>query len=205
MNASAIILAAGRSKRMGTQKLLLPWGKTTIVGHIVAQLLSSTLDSVVVVTGHDQRSVTEELSGRPVTFTHNPDYSAGMLSSVRCGLRALPSDCQGALVALGDQPMIGTPLIDRMLAAFEATERQILVPLHGGKRGHPLLFASCYFNEILTEFDDIGLRGLLQAHPEDILELQVDMPSVLGDIDHPEDYERERGLFDGAQQRHSQL
>lgn len=199
MSSSAVVLAGGRSERMGTQKLLLPWGKTTIIGYIVDRLLHSTLDNVIVVTGHDEAPVSEELAGRPVTFAHNADYASGMLSSVRCGIRVLPAHCQAALVALGDQPLIETPLIDRMITAFRAADRQILVPLHRGKRGHPLLFASRYFNEILTHFDDTGLRGLLQAHPQDIHELEVSTPTVLGDIDHPEDYERERDLFDRSQ------
>jgi molybdenum cofactor cytidylyltransferase len=181
---------------MGTQKLLLPWGETCIIGHIVNQLLQSVLDGVVLVTGHDQSSVTEELTGLPVTLAHNPDYASGMLSSVRCAIRSLPEHCQAALLALGDQPMIDAGLIDRMIRAFNATAKQILVPLCNGRRGHPLLFSSCYFNEILTQFDDTGLRGLLQAHPQDILELAVKTPSVLGDIDHPEDYEQKRAQFD---------
>jgi len=184
---------------MGRQKLLLPWGKTSIIGHIVDQLLHSSLDSVVVVTGHSKTAVTEELVDRPVTLAHNPDYASGMLSSVRCGIRATPEHCQAALVALGDQPMVETSLIDRMIAAFKATDKQILVPLHRGKRGHPLLFASCYFNEILTQFDNTGLRGLLKAHPQDIRALELSMPTVLGDIDRPEDYKRERDLFDCPQ------
>ena len=122
-----------------------------------------------------------------------------MLSSVRCGIRALPPDCQTALVARGDQPMIDTPLIDHLIAAFAATDKQILIPLHQGQRGHPLLFSRCYFDEILTRFDDVGLRGLLRAHPQDILELKVSTPSVLADIDRPEDYQRERDFFDCSQ------
>ncbi len=181
---------------MGTQKLLLPWGETSIIGHIADQLLHSALDKIIVVTGHDQALVSRELADRSVTFAHNPHCTSGMLSSVRCGIKALPSDCQAVLVALGDQPMINSSVIDQMIAAFNATDSQILVPLCQGKRGHPLLFSRRYFSEILTDFDDTGLRGLLQVHTQDTLELKVSTPSVLGDIDHPEDYRRERELFD---------
>jgi molybdenum cofactor cytidylyltransferase len=193
----AIVLAAGQSERMGTQKLLLPWGGTTVIGHIVEQLLHSALDQVIVVTGHDQTLVGRELAERSVTFTHNPHYASGMLSSVRCGIKALAPDCQAALVALGDQPMIGSPLIDQMITAFNATDKQILIPTCKDQRGHPLLFSRRYFSEILTDFDDTGLHGLLQVHAQDILELKVSTPSVLGDIDRPEDYQREREQFDG--------
>lgn len=192
----SIVLAAGQSRRMGRQKLLLPWGGTTIIGHIVDQLLHSVLDGVLVVTGCDQAAVIGALSGRPVTFAHNPDTACGMLSSVRCGVRALPPACDAVLVALGDQPMIETGLVDRMVTAFQATDKRILVPLHQGKRGHPLVFSSEYCHEILTQYDDTGLRGLLQAHPQDLQELAVSTPAILGDIDRPEDYQRQRARFD---------
>ena len=195
----AIVLAAGQSKRMGAQKLLLPWGGTTIISHIVDQLLQTALDRIVLVTGYDEALVSTELSGQSVILVHNPHYRSGMLSSVRCGIKALPSDCHAALVTLGDQPMISSPLIDQMITAFDPQDKQILVPLYQGQRGHPLLFSRCYFSEVLTQFDNVGLRGLLQVHAQDILELKVSTPSVLGDIDHPEDYERERRLFDCSQ------
>lgn len=195
----ALVLAGGQSKRMGTQKLLLPWGETTIIGHVVDQLLQTALHRIVVVTGHDKTPVTGELADQPVTLAHNPHYASGMLSSVRCGIRALPLDCEAALVSLGDQPMISSSLIDRMITAFNVTDKNILVPLCNDRRGHPLLFSCVYFDEVLTHFEEIGLRGLLQAHPQDVQELKVSTPSVLGDIDHPEAYQRERERFEGSQ------
>ncbi len=184
---------------MGTQKLLLPWAGTSIIGHIVDQLLHCVLGRIIVVTGSDKMLVSRELAGRPVTLTHNPRYNSGMLSSVRCGIRSLPADCQATLVALGDQPMINASLIDQLITAFATTDKQILVPSCNDQRGHPLLFSRYYFSEILTDFDDTGLRGLLRTHAQDILELKVSTPAVLSDIDRPEDYLRERELFDRSQ------
>ena len=187
----AIVLAAGRSRRMGAQKLLLPFGGKTVIAHIVDQLLASTIDEVHVVVGCQAKRISRELSGRPVSIVNNSNYKSGMLSSVRCGLGDLPRQCRAILVALGDQPSIRTKLIDQILKSFTATEKQILVPLYQGKRGHPILFSEVYRTEILTHYDNVGLRGLLHAHTDDVLELTVSTSAVLSDMDYPEDYRRE--------------
>lgn len=187
----AIVLAAGRSSRMGLQKLLLPFAGKTVITHIVDQLLASIIDKVYVVVGHEPDRIARHLASRPVGVVTNPDYEAGMLSSVRCGFKALSSDCNAVLVALGDQPGITSKLVDDMVRSFNKTDKGILVPLHDGTRGHPILVAKHYQTEILTQYDDIGLRGLLHAHPDDIFELSASTSSVLFDMDYPEDYLRE--------------
>ena len=189
----AVVLAAGLSSRMGVQKLLLPFGGKTVIAHIVDQLLASTVGEVHVVVGHQAERISAELSGRAVSIVNNPNYKSGMLSSVRCGLRNLPENCRDVMVALGDQPSITTELIDKMLQSFATTEKGILVPLYKDKRGHPILFSSLYRDEILTQYGDVGLRGLLQGHSDDIFELAVSTASVLCDMDCPEDYRRELG------------
>jgi molybdenum cofactor cytidylyltransferase len=98
------------------------------------------------------------------------------------------------MVVLGDQPSITTGLIDKMLQSFATTEKSILVPLHKHKRGHPILFSSHYSDEILTQYSDVGLRGLLHSHSDDVFELDVTTSSVLFDMDYPEDYQRELDL-----------
>jgi molybdenum cofactor cytidylyltransferase len=190
----AVVPAAGLSSRMGVQKLLLPFGGKTVIAHIVDQLLASTVDEVHVVVGHQAEHISAELSGRAVSIVKNPNYKSGMLSSIRCGLASLSKNCRTVLVVLGDQPSITTGLIDRMLQSFATTEKSILVPLYKGKRGHPILFSSHYRDEILTHYGDMGLRGLLHSHPDDIFELEVPTASVLCDMDYPEDYRRELGL-----------
>jgi molybdenum cofactor cytidylyltransferase len=190
----AVVLAAGLSSRMGVQKLLLPFSGKTVIGHIVDQLLASTIGEVHVVVGHQAERISAELSGRAVTIVNNPNYESGMLSSVRCGLRSLPEECRAVMVVLGDQPSITTKLINKMLRSFAATEKSILVPLNESRRGHPVLFSRQYRDEILTHFNDVGLRGLLHKHPEEVFELTVSTDSVLYDMDYPEDYRRELGL-----------
>jgi len=186
----AIVLGAGASRRMGAQKLLLPFGATTVIGHIVDELLNSAIDEVFVVVGHDADRIADELASRSVTIVTNPDYAAGMLSSVRCGLQALPERCQTVLVALGDQPAITAAVVDEMLHAFAKAGKGILVPVYGGQRGHPILFAQRYRDEILSRYDDVGLRGLPRAHPDDLCELSVSTATVLSDMDSPHDYRR---------------
>jgi len=192
----AIVLAAGQSRRMGVQKLLLPLGSKTVIAHVVDEVLRSTLGAVYVVVGCEATRITEALTGRRVTFVTNPDTEGDMLSSVRCGLQALPPQCKAAMVVLGDQPAITSALIDAMVRAFAETDKGILAPLYGGKRGHPILFSVRYRDEILERYDAVGLRGLLHAHSDDLLELRVANPGVLSDMDRPEDYQRERLLFD---------
>ncbi len=199
----SIILAAGQSKRMGAQKLLLPFDGGTVIGRIAGELSRSPVARILVVLGADAARVVAALENESVLhntgrtrdffgFVTNPDPAGDMLSSVRCGLRALPPECEAVLVALGDQPAITADLIVRIVHAFYVSGRGIIVPVYGGKRGHPLLFSARYSQEVLTSYDDLGLRGLLQAHPEDVFELSADSASVLSDMDYPEDYQREQ-------------
>ena len=190
----AVVLAAGLSRRMGVQKLLLPFGGKTVIAHIVDQLLASTIDKVHVIVGHQAENISAELSGRAISIVKNPNYKSGMLSSVRCGLQNLPEKCRAVMVVLGDQPSVTTKLIDQMLQSFATTEKSILVPLYKGKRGHPILFSSLYRDEILTHYGNVGLRGLLHSHTDDIFELNVTTSSVLCDMDCLEDYQRELGF-----------
>ena len=187
----AVVLAAGLSRRMGVQKLLLPFAGKTVIAHIVDQILAGAVDEVHVVVGHEGERVRRELSDRNVSAVTNPDYKSGMLSSVRCGLAALPQECRTVLVALGDQPSITSSLIGQMIRGFAATDKSILVPFHDGRRGHPVLFSGVYRDEVLTCYDGVGLRGLLHAHPDEVFELSVSTSSVLSDMDLPEDYLRE--------------
>jgi molybdenum cofactor cytidylyltransferase len=187
----AIVLAAGRATRMGTQKALLPLGGTTVIGRIVDRLAATALDGIAVVVGHEGRRVAEALRDRAVKVVENPDPGRGMLSSVRCGLEALPEGCRAALVALGDQPGIRPEVVDAMLRAFDGGRKGIVVPVHGGRQGHPILFDLRYRDEVLERHDEEGLRGLLAAHREDVLGLEVEDPGILADMDTPEDYRRE--------------
>jgi molybdenum cofactor cytidylyltransferase len=190
---------------MGVQKLLLPFGGGTLIGHIAGEILRSPVDRIFVIVGQDAARVTAALAAAPgvegtghrIEIITNPDPGSEMLSSVRCGLRALPPDCEAVLVALGDQPSITADLVGRMVSAFRASARGIVVPVYAGRGGHPILFRARYRQEVLSRFDDVGLRGLRQAHPEDVLELDSPDPAVLSDMDYPADYRRELARLAG--------
>jgi molybdenum cofactor cytidylyltransferase len=113
-----------------------------------------------------------------------------MLSSIRCGLRALPSNCAAVLIAVGDQPALKSSLVEKLVAAYQLSGRGIVVPVAGGKRGHPTILSAEYFTEILSCHDSVGLRGLLLAHTDDVHEVEIDDASLLADIDLPADYAR---------------
>ena len=187
----AVVLAAGESRRMGTQKLLLPFGGTTVIEAIVRAALDSEADATVVVLGADRERVRDLLKSYPLVFAVNEDYRLGMLSSIQAGFRALPNDAEAAVVMLGDQPAVPARVLDALIRAFRERRRGIAVPVHAGRRGHPVLVGAKYKDEVLGLDPEIGLRQLLRAHPEDVLEVAVPDAAVLEDIDRPGDYRKE--------------
>jgi molybdenum cofactor cytidylyltransferase len=177
---------------MGTQKLLLPLGGKPVIARVVDELLGSPVDCLLVVVGRDGDQIRSALGNRPVQFVPNSDPASDMLGSVRCGLRARPNGCQGLLVAVGDQPGIARDLVGEMIRCFRRDESKIIVPVSAGCRGHPVLFGARYYVEVLSRYDGCGLRGLLAAHPEEIIELAVCPANVLEDMDTPADYQRQK-------------
>lgn len=186
----AVVLAAGNSRRMGTQKLLLPLAGRTVIGHVVSEVARGGVSPVVVVVGRDEAGVRAALAGRAVTFVRNPDVEGDMLSSVRCGL-AVVGDCDGAFVVLGDQPAVRGEWLADMARVFRESGGDIVVPVHTGRRGHPLLIAARLFNDVMTKFDGAGLRGLLETHPRGVVGWHSPDDAVLMDMDRPDDYRRE--------------
>ncbi len=191
----AIVLAAGESRRMGTQKLLLDYDGKSVIRHIVDQITASIVESVYVVTGHDCDHVTKELSGSPASVVINDNYKLGMLSSLRCGISAIPGKFEAVLVALGDQPAVTSKLINEILEAYSKTDKGIVVPAYQGRRGHPVIVSIKYKDHILTRYDDVGLRGLLHEHSDDVFKLTVSTPDVCSDMDVPADYKRQLDLL----------
>lgn len=189
----AIVLAAGESKRMGVPKLLLPYCGATMIEAVLAGVTASRVDATLVVLGADRRAIREKISGFPVSVTVNKRFRRGMLSSIQKGIASLPGGFRAALIVLGDQPNIGPPVIDRLIDAWKDARKGIVVPAYEGRRGHPLLLDLKYRGEIANLSPETGLRGLLQAHPDDILEVDVSDARILLDIDTPEDYRKALG------------
>jgi molybdenum cofactor cytidylyltransferase len=188
----AIVLAAGRSSRMGQPKLLLRVRDQPLIAGVVEAIPRPAVGVVCVVVRAGDGALHEALAGHRVKFVQNPDPDGDMLSSVRCGLRALPAFCTAALVMLGDQPGVTTALVDAVLAAHQNTGAPIVVPRGPSGRGHPLLVGRDLWPDVLTSFDGAGLRGLLAAHPDLVTEVPVAAADAgqLDDVDTPDDYER---------------
>ncbi len=177
---------------MGAPKLLLPFAGSTVIARVVDAFLGAPVERVIVVVRPRDSNLRDTLAARQVSFIENPDPAGDMLSSVRCGLRAVPGDTETVAVSPGDQPSLEPSLVRRILSAYETSGRGILVPVHGGRRGHPLVFSAGYVAELLTRHDGTGLRGLLQTHVEDVLEWRTSDAAVLEDLDTPADYQRAR-------------
>jgi molybdenum cofactor cytidylyltransferase len=184
----AIVLAAGESKRMETQKLLLPFDGNTIIGKVVENIISSEVKKIMVVLGSNLEEIHNALKNLPVSFCFNVDYKEGMHTSVYCGFRALPEHAAAALVFQGDQPFIPGEVTNKIINAWKRTQKGIVIPVSGGKRGHPTLFNMKYREEI-TQIDAAqGLRSIALTHPEDVLEVETDFTGITWDIDTKNDY-----------------
>lgn len=187
MSIGAIVLAAGRSSRMGAAKQLALIDGEPMLRRTVEAVIGSGLTPVVVVTGHESEHVGAALKGLSVTLVRNPDYARGLSTSLKAGLEALPDDLDGALIALGDMPRVTAEDIAALAAAFDPAEgRAIVVPVHAGKRGNPVLWAQAFFPEIKALSGDTGAKAIIAANAEAVFEVERG-PGVLTDVDTPAD------------------
>ena len=187
---SAILLAAGESRRMGQFKQLLRLGSKSFVEHCVDNLLESRVDEVIIVTGHRESEVRLALGDRPVRFAHNADYRSGMSSSIKCGVQALTESTRAFVLALVDQPQIDVEVINRVIEEYEKSSAIVVIPTNEGKNGHPILLDICLQEEILSLDPQQGMRQVVHAHLGDVSRIEVSSHAVLEDFDLPEDYER---------------
>jgi molybdenum cofactor cytidylyltransferase len=185
---AAIVLAAGRSTRMGgPNKLLAGLGGRPLVRIAVEEALASSARPVVVVTGHQREAVEAALADLPVRFVHNPDFAEGLSTSLKAGIAAVPDDVDGTVVCLGDMPQVGAALIDRLAAAFDPDHGAlIVVPTSGGKRGNPVLWARRFFPDLAAIEGDVGARHLLAGFRDAVVEVPVGNSAALVDVDTPE-------------------
>lgn len=193
---TGVVLAAGQSTRMGEPKLLLPWGEgSTMIREVCRTALASAgMQEVVVVTGAWREGVEEALAGLPVRFVHNPEHAEGeMLSSVKAGLRALLDDAAAALVFLGDQPGLEPGVVDEVLRGYAEGRGRIIAPTYQGRRGHPVLFDRATWDALIALPVGSAPRDLLRARDADVVEVDTNTPTVLQDIDTPDDYEQAGG------------
>jgi molybdenum cofactor cytidylyltransferase len=193
-NIAAVILAAGRSTRMGgPNKLLAELGGKPLVRTVTEQALASKAQEVIVVTGHQAEQVEKALQGLKVKFVRNPDFAGGLASSVKAGIAAVPAKADGAVTCLGDMPLISAHLIDRLIEAFAPDSGNLItVPVSDGRRGNPVLWSRRFFNELMTLDGDIGARHLIARHGEAVAEVPVEGHGAFLDIDTPQALEAAR-------------
>ena len=190
----AIILAAGRSTRMGgPNKLLAELSGKPLVRIVAEQALASRAKDIIVVTGHQAELVEEALNGLSVKFVRNPDFAQGLATSVKAGIGAVPEAVDGAVICLGDMPMVSSQLIDHLIDAFAPDRGNLIaIPVSGGRRGNPVLWSRRFFNELMTLDGDIGARHLIAKHNEVVAEVPVEGDGAFLDIDTPQGLEAAR-------------
>ena len=186
---AAIVLAAGRSRRMAPlNKLLVKDGAgKAMIARVVDNVLASRARPVIVVTGHEADAVRSALPGREVVFAHNADYAQGLSSSLRTGIDALPPDVDAVLVCLGDMPLVTAAMLDRLMAAFDPDEgREIVMPTFRGKQGNPMLWGRRFFPAMRQVTGDVGARHLAGEHAESVHEVEIGDDAVMRDFDTTE-------------------
>jgi molybdenum cofactor cytidylyltransferase len=185
---AAVVLAAGRSTRMGgPNKLLAEIGGRPLVRIAAEQALGSRARPVIVVTGHERTQVEGALAGLPVTLVHNPNFADGLGSSLKTGIAAVPAEADGAVVCLGDMPNVDAALIDRLIAAFDPEKGALaVVPTIDGKRGNPVLWSRRFFPDLMAIEGDVGARHLIGQYSEALVEVPVTGSAALVDVDTPE-------------------
>jgi molybdenum cofactor cytidylyltransferase len=188
---SAIVIAAGESKRMGRTKQLLPWQGKALLQHVLDSLLNSEVNEVILVLGCEAEKILETVNTRKVKVVINPDYAQGMITSIRNGLAAIGKGAEAFFIVLGDQPGISPQIYNRLIREFHRVypSQRILLPTYQGKKGHPALFSIDFREEGSAIKGDVGFRQIISDHPQDVLQIELGTDAVLNDVDTPEDYQ----------------
>ncbi len=191
---TAIVLAAGLSRRMGKEnKLFLPFNETTIIDTVVRQIIKSKVDQLVIVGSELSLDRLKQYQSDNILIVDNPEYETGMTSSIKAGVQAAEI-CEGYMICLGDQPMITTGIYDQIIDSFLSNHPKdnatIKVPFHKGKKGNPVIFSSHYKRDILSHTEPEGCREIVQAHKSHINKIEISSSSILVDIDTREEYDR---------------
>jgi molybdenum cofactor cytidylyltransferase len=187
---AAVVLAAGQSTRMGSPKLTMKWGDTTIIGQVVDTLVSSGVNEILVISGGAHREIESALENKPVRIVLNPDFEQGeMLSSLKIGLTASKPEIRAALVVLGDQPQMQEGVVEAVLDAYHSSGDPLIVPSYKKRRGHPWLVDRALWSQIQNLDSSKILRDFLHEHDEMIHHVNVNTSTIHQDLDTPEDYE----------------
>jgi len=185
MGIGAIVLAAGKSERMGRPKALMPFRGRTFLEGILGAIAESKIQYTVTVLGHNHAFIQANVTLENVVV--NPVYEKGMITSLQAGIQALPREVEGALIFLVDHPVIQTRTINALIASFMAG--RIVLPTFQGRRGHPVLFARSVLDEVMALPESSGANTVVRRDPGRIIEVALDDPGILIDVDTPADFE----------------
>jgi molybdenum cofactor cytidylyltransferase len=194
---AAVILAAGRSARMGRAKQLLRLGENTVLGQTIENGRRSQVDQIVLVLGSSAEAIHQQL---PVALIEglrlviNQDFEQGMASSLRAGLSAVDPQIDAALIVLADQPFVRPQTLDQIADRYRLANPEIVIPCYKGVRGNPVLFDRSLFAEVMALEGDVGCRAIFSSHAEGIVKLEVEDEGILLDLDNQDDYERLRAF-----------
>ena len=189
---AAIVPAAGMSTRMGRNKLLLTFRGKPLIVRAVDTLLESEVGKIIVVLGHQAETVRDQLKEKRVTLVENPDYREGMSTSIRAGLRAVPSWAEAIMIYLADQPLLEPKEVNQLIGAFAEARKQhksIVVPFFRRQRGNPVILDLSYKEAILEVVGDVGCRRVIKRNPDKVLVVEMETDHVVRDVDREEDYQ----------------
>jgi molybdenum cofactor cytidylyltransferase len=181
----AIVLSAGKSERMGRPKALLPLQGKTFLENILSAISRSPVEETRVVVGHHRNEIEPHVKP-PARLVFNPNYEQGMITSLQAGIRSLPPHTSGALLFLVDHPLVDSETIELLVTKIGPD--RIVLPTFQGRRGHPVLFGSAILQEILGLSSSQGANIVVHKDPDRIVEVSVNSPGILVDVDTPEDF-----------------
>ena len=201
---SAIVLAAGRSTRMGRNKLVLPLDGKPVLQRVLDALKGSKVDETVVVLGGGAEEVRRMIDLRGAKVVVNRHYAEGMSTSIKAGLASVSRSADAVIIVLGDQPLLSAALVDSLIHGFLAEGAPVVVPVHLRKRGNPVLFARSIFPEVMKISGDRGAKSVMVAHGDDVREVRAIGAGAAIDVDTPSDYKRAELLLRGVRRRRTQ-
>jgi len=185
---SAVILAAGKSTRLGLSKQLLEINGRTIIEHVIKNVCESTVAETIVVLGFMADKIIDKTRSCNIKIVLNRAYESGMSSSLRAGLKAVNKDADAVIFVLADQPLVKAPVLNKLISEYERKKPLIVVPTYKGKRGNPTLVDRALFNEIKRISGDVGARSLIEKYRKNVEEIEMNSPGVLIDIDTAEEF-----------------
>ena len=187
---SAVILAAGTSSRMGQAKQLLALGESTVLAQTLAHAQAAALHEIILVLGASAEAIRGQLSPQGLKIVVNDAYQQGIASSLQAGLSAVDPNSDAALIILGDQPFIRPQTLDRIVEEYRRSQAQIVIPVHQGQRGNPVLLDRSVFAEVMALQGDVGSRAIFTKHLDRTVNVEVEDKAILLDLDDPADYQR---------------